>query len=91
MLSALPELCTSAIVALNSAHEIQVKLEPRREIAAARRLRMKNRERGVVQDDVIEIDSINSGGSVQLESIVSASHMLGTIDSGQESELVMTM
>ena len=59
--------------------------------SAARRLRMENRERVVVQDDVSEIDSVNSGGSVQLESIVSASHGLGAIDSGQESEFVMTM
>ena len=42
-------------------------------------------------DVVIEIDSVNSGGFVQLESIVSASHGLGAIDSSQESELVMTM
>ena len=37
---------------------------------AARRLRIENRVRGVVQNDVIEIDSVNRGGSVQLESIV---------------------
>ena len=43
---------------------------------AARRLRMENRERGTVQDDIIEINSVYSGGSVQLESIVSASHVL---------------
>ena len=45
----------------------------------------------LVQDDVIEIDSVNSGGSVQLESTVSASHGLDAIVSTQESELVMTM
>ena len=59
--------------------------------SATRRLRMENRERVVVQDDVSEIDSVNSGGSVQLESIVSASHGLGAIDSGQKPELVTTM
>ena len=57
--------------------------------SAARPLRMVNRERGVVQDDVIEIDSVISGGSVQLQSIVSASHVLGAIDSRQESEEVV--
>ena len=39
---------------------------------------------------VIEIDSVNSGGSVQLESIESASQVQGAIDSSQESELVTT-
>ena len=53
---------------------------------------MVNRVRGVVQDDVVnEIDSVNSGGSVQLESLVSVSQVLGALDSSQESELVMTM
>ena len=60
--------------------------------SAARRFRMVNRERGVVHDDAVkEIDSVNSAGAVQLESIVSASHRLGVIDSSQESELVMSM
>ena len=40
---------------------------------------------------VNEIDSVNSGGSVQLESIVSVSQALGALDSSPESELVMTM
>ena len=60
--------------------------------SAARHLKMVNRGRGVVQDEVVnEIDSVNSGGSVQLESLVSVSQVLGALDSSQESELVMTM
>ena len=35
--------------------------------SAARLLKMKNRERGAVQDDAVELDSVKSGGSVQLE------------------------
>ena len=50
---------------------------------------MVSMERGVVQVDVV--DEIDSGGSVQLESFVSVSQVLGAIDSSQESELVMTM
>ena len=44
---------------------------------------------GVIQENVI--NSVNSGGSVQLESIVPAAQVPGAIDSSQESELVMTM
>jgi hypothetical protein len=54
-----------------------------------RRKRREDRKGGDVHDDVI--DSINKGGSVQLESIVSASHVLEAIDSSQESQLVTTM
>ena len=53
---------------------------------------MENRERrkeGGVQENVI--NSVNSGGSVQLESIVPAAQVPGAIDSSQGSELVMTM
>jgi hypothetical protein len=48
-----------------------------------------DREGGDVHDDLI--DSVNRGGSVQLDSFVSASHVLGAIDSSQESQLVATM
>ena len=54
--------------------------------------RYENRERrkeGGVQENVI--NSVNSGGSVQLESIVPAAQVPGAIDSSQGSELVMTM
>jgi hypothetical protein len=44
---------------------------------------------GVIQENVI--NSVNSGGSVQQESIVPAAQVPGAIDSSQESELVMTM
>ena len=44
---------------------------------------------GVIQENVI--NSVNSGGSVQLESIVPAAQVPGAIDSSQESELVTTM
>ena len=51
-----------------------------------------HKEAGIVHDlEEIEIDSVNSGGYVQLESIISASHGLGAIDSGQKPELVTTM
>ena len=56
---------------------------------AARRRRREIRERGAVQENVI--DSVNRRGSLQLEFIVSAGHVLGAIDSSQESELVTTM
>ena len=42
-----------------------------------------------MQENVI--NSVNSGGSVQLESIVPAAQVPGAIDSSQESELVTTM
>ena len=51
--------------------------------------RIENRERGGFQENVI--NSVNSGGSVQLESIVPAAQVPGTIDNSQESELVTTM
>ena len=43
----------------------------------------RNRERGVVQENVF--DCVNSGGSVQLESIVPAAQVPGAIDSSQGS------
>jgi hypothetical protein len=46
-----------------------------------RRRRRMGREGGEVHDDVI--DSIDRGGSVQLESIGSARHVLGAIDSSK--------
>ena len=51
--------------------------------------RIENRERRGFQENVI--NSVNSGGSVQLESVVPAAQVPGAIDSSQESELVMTM
>ena len=47
---------------------------------------VQNWKRGAVQEDVL--DSVNRGGSVQLEFIVSAGQEL---DSSQESELVTTL
>ena len=44
---------------------------------------------GVIQENVI--NSVNSGGSVQLESFVSAAQVPDAIDSSQKSELVTTM
>ena len=49
----------------------------------------KRRKEGGVQENVI--NSVNSGGSAQLESIVPAAQVPGAIDSSQGSELVMTM
>ena len=59
--------------------------------SADRCLRREFRERDAVLDDVIEVDSVNSGDPARLESIVSASHVLNAVDSSQDSELVTTM
>ena len=48
-----------------------------------------NRKRGEVQENVN--DSVNSGGSVQKESIVPGAQMPDAIDNSQESELAMTV
>ena len=54
-----------------------------------RREDRERRKEGWVHENVI--NSVNSGGSAQLESIELAAQVPGAIDSSQESELFTTM